>query len=123
MGLGVKYVRAIRTDRTDENWQREKEKILAEFKTKSEKINRKEIAVEEKDHTILSKQSLTKKININNATSAELQLLPRIGPAIAEGIITFRREHGPFHSIDEIQNVKNIGPKTFEKIKDFITIE
>lgn len=61
-------------------------------------------------------------VNINTATQAELEALPEIGPKTAENIINYRNVHGPFHSIDEIDNVDGIGPATLEKIKDLITI-
>lgn len=61
-------------------------------------------------------------ININTATSAELESLPRIGPAIAQRIIDYRTAHGPFAQIADIQDVKGIGPATFNQIKDLITV-
>ncbi len=63
------------------------------------------------------------KINLNTASQAELETLPGIGPALAENIISYRQEHGPFVIIDEIQNVSGIGPAKFEKIRDLITVE
>ncbi len=62
------------------------------------------------------------KINLNTASQEELESLPGIGPALAENIITYRQEHGPFVVIDEIQNVSGIGPAKFEKIRDLITV-
>lgn len=62
------------------------------------------------------------KININTASLAELQKLPRIGPEIAQRIIDFRKEHGKFKKIEEIMKVKGIGEKLFEGIKDQITV-
>jgi len=62
------------------------------------------------------------KININTATKAELESLPRIGPAIAQRIIDYRTAHGPFAQIEDIQDVKGIGPATFNQIKDLITV-
>ncbi|HEB64101.1 MAG TPA: hypothetical protein ENJ02_00975 [Chloroflexi bacterium] len=64
----------------------------------------------------------TSKINLNTASQEELESLPGIGPALAENIITYRQEHGPFVVIDEIQNVSGIGPAKFEKIRDLITV-
>lgn len=61
-------------------------------------------------------------INLNTATQAELETLPRIGPAIAQRIIDYRTANGPFTSIEQIMNVKGIGPATFAQIKDFITV-
>jgi competence protein ComEA len=62
-------------------------------------------------------------ININTATQAELEFLPRIGPAIAQRIIEYRTLNGPFTSIEQIKNVKGIGEATFNAIKDFITVK
>lgn len=61
-------------------------------------------------------------ININSASLEELDVLPGIGPAYAQKIIDYREANGGFKTIDEIQNVKGIGPKTFEKMKDQITV-
>ena len=62
------------------------------------------------------------KININSATAEQLDTLPGIGPAYASRIIDYRNSHGGFKSIEEIQEVTGIGPKTLEKLKDQITI-
>ena len=63
------------------------------------------------------------KININEATAAQLQQLPGIGKTIAERIVQYREEHGPFKTPDEIKKVSGIGAKKYEAIKDRITIE
>jgi competence protein ComEA len=63
-----------------------------------------------------------KLININTATQTELESLPGIGPALAQQIIAYRKVHGPFATIEDIIDVPGIGPKTFEKIKDLITV-
>ncbi|RPI33564.1 MAG: ComEA family DNA-binding protein [Chloroflexota bacterium] len=62
-------------------------------------------------------------ININTATQAQLESLPAIGPSTALKIIAYREQNGPFQSIDGILDVPDIGPATFEKIRDLITIE
>jgi competence protein ComEA len=62
-------------------------------------------------------------ININTAAQAELESLPRIGPAIAQRIIDYRTANGPFTTIEQIMNVKGIGPATFEQIKNFIAVK
>ena len=61
-------------------------------------------------------------VNINTATSEQLQALPTIGPVLAERIIAYRSEHGGFHSVGELVNVPRIGEKTLEKLWDLITI-
>ena len=67
-------------------------------------------------------QKQGKKININTATEEELESLKGIGPATAKNIISYREEYGGFSSIEEIKNVKRIGDKTFEKIKEDICV-
>ncbi len=62
-------------------------------------------------------------ININTATVSELDALPGIGPVTAGEIIAYRQAHGPFKTIEDIQNVKGIGPATFERIKELITVQ
>lgn len=61
-------------------------------------------------------------ININTATAAELETLPRIGPAMAQRIIECREANGPFEAIEDIQDVPGIGPATYEGLKDLITV-
>lgn len=62
------------------------------------------------------------KININTADSIALQQLNGVGPATAQKIIDYRTSNGSFKSIEDIKNVSGIGDKTFEKLKDYITI-
>ncbi len=64
----------------------------------------------------------TAKININTASSEELDKLPGIGPAIAKAVIDYRTQNGPFKQIEDINAVKGIGDALFEKIKDQITV-
>lgn len=61
-------------------------------------------------------------VNINTADSGLLQTLPGIGPRTAERIIEHRETAGRFKTVDEIQNVKGIGPKKYERIKALITV-
>lgn len=62
------------------------------------------------------------KVNLNTASVSELDGLPGIGPAYAQRIIDYRDSSGGFGAIEDVQNVKGIGPKTFEKMKDLVTI-
>ncbi len=62
------------------------------------------------------------KININTASLSELETLPGIGEVKANAIVQYRKEHGSFKTIHEITRVSGIGEKTFEKIKDLITV-
>lgn len=62
------------------------------------------------------------KININAASAEELDTLPNIGPARAADIISYREENGGFQTIEELKNIKGIGDKSFEDLKDLITV-
>ncbi|MFH0931279.1 MAG: ComEA family DNA-binding protein [Candidatus Zixiibacteriota bacterium] len=64
-----------------------------------------------------------RKVNLNTATLKELESLPGIGPELGKRILEFREKKGNFSSIDELVNVKGIGPKTLEKLKNLITVE
>jgi comEA protein len=59
---------------------------------------------------------LGEKLAINRATSKELELLPGIGPALAQRIVDFRRQHGHFSSSSDLQNVTGIGPKVTQSL-------
>lgn len=59
-------------------------------------------------------------LNINTASTEELQTLPNIGERMAERIVDYRTQHGKFDSVDALQNVKGIGVKTLEKLRPFI---
>jgi len=63
-----------------------------------------------------------KVININFASLSELAQLPGIGDVIAQDIIDYRNKYGQFKSKEELKNVKGIGEKKFEKIKDLISV-
>lgn len=63
------------------------------------------------------------KVNLNSAQSSELQTLPGIGPAKADAIIEHRETNGPFKAIDDLKEISGIGDKTFEKLKDQISVK
>ena len=62
-------------------------------------------------------------INLNTATSAQLQEVPGIGPVTADKILKMRKSYGPFKSVDDLRAIKGIGPKRLEKMRKYLTIE
>ncbi|TFB98222.1 helix-hairpin-helix domain-containing protein [Cryobacterium adonitolivorans] len=61
-------------------------------------------------------------VNLNTATMADLDTLPRIGPAMAQRILDYRAKEGRFASVEDLRNVTGIGEKTFAALKDLITV-
>lgn len=61
-------------------------------------------------------------VNINTATVEELCTLPGIGPITAQRIVEFRNERGRFSAVDELEQVKGIGPKKLAKLRSLVTL-
>lgn len=57
------------------------------------------------------------RIDLNIATAAELQALPGIGPALAERIVQWRAENGPFRDVADLDSVRGIGPRLVERVR------
>ena len=62
-----------------------------------------------------------RKININTANEDELTMLPGIGPALAKRIVEYRKNVGPFRSVNDLKNVTGIGEQKLQSIIDYIT--
>lgn len=62
------------------------------------------------------------KVNLNTGLKEEFLTLPGIGEVMAERIIAYREENGPFGSVEDLLNVKGIGEKTLEKLRELITV-
>ncbi len=125
IGCGVTFYRQTRGDARLERWrvQQQASKQVSSLNLALE--SRLVEGGEESAHQRLSSQKrrLIAKINLNSATAAELATLERIGPAMAERIIRYREDNGPFKSIEQLQRVKGIGPKTFSRIRERIAVE
>jgi len=61
-------------------------------------------------------------VNINTATSEELQQVPGIGPATAEKILQMRKSYGPFKSVDDLLAIRGLGAKRLEKMRKYLTV-
>ncbi len=62
------------------------------------------------------------KVNINTAEPWLLEALSGIGPTRAQAIVAYREEHGPFRRVEDLERVDRIGPKTVDRIREFITV-
>lgn len=62
-------------------------------------------------------------ININTADKERLEEIPGVGPVTAQKILDYRDENGYFDNIEDLKNINGIGDKTFENMKDKITVD
>jgi comEA protein len=61
-------------------------------------------------------------VNLNTASTTDLQALPGIGARTAERIVEYRQKNGPFKKVEELMNVRGVGEKNFLKLKAQITV-
>ena len=78
--------------------------------------------IAEESSTAAEASTADARINLNTASLEELDSLPGIGPATAKLILEYRQQYGGFAAPEEIMNVKRIGEKTYEKLKDRIRV-
>jgi comEA protein len=69
-----------------------------------------------------TKKPPLKPININTATSDELQQVPGIGPVTADKILQMRKSYGAFKSVDDLLSIRGIGKKRLEKMRKYLTV-
>lgn len=63
------------------------------------------------------------RININKASVEELVELPRVGQAVAQRIVDYREQNGPFRTLEDLKSVRGIGDKIFDEILPKISID
>ncbi|MCG3142208.1 MAG: ComE operon protein 1 [Anaerolineae bacterium] len=63
------------------------------------------------------------KLNLNTATLAELDALPGVGETLAQRILDYRQQNGAFKTIEDLKNVKGIGDKLFDDLKELVTVQ
>jgi competence protein ComEA len=64
-----------------------------------------------------------KQVNVNIATSRQLEKLPKIGPSLAKQIVDYRDAHGPFQSLQDLEKVPGLGPKTIKDTEEYVIFE
>jgi competence protein ComEA len=62
------------------------------------------------------------RLDLNAAGEAHLVLLPRVGPALAARVVEYRRSHGPFRRVEDLMEVRGIGPKTLEMLRAHVCV-
>ena len=119
-------VGTIRKTYFKQDFSKQIENEIAEFKSLSFDIDESKLNYTQenlsKSDDIKPKISV-KSININTALKKDLLRLPEIGPITVERIIQYRDVFGPFKSIEGLLNIKGIGPKTQDQLKQFIQIK
>lgn len=63
------------------------------------------------------------RLDLNAATPAQLQALPEVGPRLANRIVLYRNEQGPFQGVDELLDVRGIGPATLKQLRSMLHVE
>lgn len=74
------------------------------------------------DPAFAADQVVAAAVNLNQASAAELQVLPGVGPALADRIVAYREAKGPFETVDQLAGVKGIGDRKLEKIRPSVTL-
>ena len=62
------------------------------------------------------------KVNLNTADQAALETLPEVGPSLAQAILSWREKNGRFSAVEDLMSVSGIGDKTFDMLKDLVTV-
>lgn len=75
------------------------------------------------DQPVLTGGGTSDRININVATSDQLQSLPGIGPVLAQRILDYREANGPFEKVEAIMDVSGIGEAKFAQVEELITVD
>lgn len=61
-------------------------------------------------------------LDVNTASVQELTQLPGVGPGLAQRIVDFRAQNGPFQTVDDLQNVPGLGPSKFDRLEPYVRL-
>lgn len=61
-------------------------------------------------------------LELNKVSKEDLQFLEGVGPVLARAVVEYRQINGPFVSVDNLLNVRGIGPKTLERLRMYLVV-
>jgi competence protein ComEA len=70
----------------------------------------------------LGAEARSKMVNVNSADASQLAMLPRVGPSVAQRIVDYRKQNGPFKKPEDLMLVQGIGEKTFQLLKPYVAV-
>ncbi len=97
--------------------------VEADAKTEKPRVIRQVASSSNRSQAKPPKKAFQGKVNINTASLQQLQLLPGIGPKMAERIVAHRSQLGRFTSVEQLLDVPGIGPKKLEKLVAFCVLQ
>jgi competence protein ComEA len=69
-----------------------------------------------------SKEGPSSPVDLNSASTEQLTEIPGIGKVMAQRIVEWRDQHGPFQRVEDLMKVKGIGEKSFQKLRPFVKV-
>jgi competence ComEA-like helix-hairpin-helix protein len=101
--------------------QRGKEVLTKDTRIVISVENARRLIIESGPLSIKSLWILGRPIPVNQAKTEDLDRLPGIGPGLAQRIVAYREQQGPFPDLESLKEVKGIKEKTLEKIRPYLT--
>ncbi len=69
-----------------------------------------------------ARQTISRQVDLNQATVSDLEALPGIGPRLAQRVIEHRDERGPFRTVEDLRQVRGIGRKKFDRLRPYVLV-
>ena len=122
-GIGPGLARRIIADREANGPFREPEEITRVFGIGDTRYQAlKDLITLSRGEAPVTRGAPVDRINLNTATQMELETLPGIGPVLARRIIEYREQEGGFKNTEDLTLIYGIGPKTYESLKNRVTV-
>ena len=122
IGSGIAIYKKYHTDFPVEIIFKESKAELKQYKS-NKSIQHNQQDSQRKEVSSISNKEISKKLNLNTASWAELDLLPYIGPVLSKRIVEYREKYGKFKEVDGLLKVKGIGKKNLEKVREYVEIK